>query len=633
MKPGTKIKNITRVGLVLAVMVSGAIAAGCSSGSSGTAAPTSGQTVATYAEAPQTPPNYIFPFMSLAFFSVSNSNQFQFLMYRPLYWFGQGATPDLNPSLSLAANPTYSNSNTTVAIDLKAYKWSNGETVTAQNVMFWMNMLHSQKANWAGYAPGTIPDDVQSITVNSPTQLTMTLTGPVNPYWFTYNELSQITPMPNAWDVTASGGASNSGGCAAAAYGAADAACGNVYTFLSKQAGYDPSNPKASNNSFSTYATNPLWQVVDGPFKLTHFDASGNVTMVPNTTYSGPTKPTIKQFQEVPFTSDSAEFNALVGGKVDVGYLPTADVTQPTTNALKAGPNNPRLTNYTLDPLYSWSINYFPYNFTSTGSDGNAGKIFSQLYFRQAMQLLVDQPLYIQKIDKGYGVGTYGPVPSEPANSFVSSEVKDNPYPYNPSKAVSLLKDHGWTVVPKGTSTCASPGTGANQCGAGIPAGAKLAFDLPYASGSDNLTQLMNAEKSSWAQAGINMTLSQQSFNTVLGNSVPCTGASCTWQFGNWGAGWIFSPDYYPTGESIFQTGAGSNSGNYSDTTNDANILATNVSSVPLTQYENYLAEQLPVVFQPNAVTSLTEIAKGLSGVTPQSTLWAINPENWRFAG
>ena len=64
---------------------------------------------------------------------------------------------------------------------------------------------------------------------------------------------------------TATGGAPGSGGCATAAYGTADAQCTAVYTFLSKQAGYDPTNPKAANNSLSTYATNPLWQVVDGP--------------------------------------------------------------------------------------------------------------------------------------------------------------------------------------------------------------------------------------------------------------------------------------------------------------------------------------------------------------------------------
>jgi peptide/nickel transport system substrate-binding protein len=624
-----------RAAALVVVLASGVIAAGCSSGSSGTAADTSSsQTTATWAEAPQTPPNYIFPFMSLAFFSVSNSNQFQYLMYRPLYWFGQGATPDVNPSLSLADQPTYSSDTKTVTINLKSYKWSNGETVTAQDVMFWMNMLHAQKDNWAAYSAGAMPDDIQTITVNSPTQLTFTLTSPVNSYWFTYNQLSQITPMPDAWDVTATGAAPNSGGCATAAYGTADAACTAVYTFLSKQAGYDPANPKAANNSLSTYATNPLWQVVDGPWRLTHFDASGNVTMTANKTYSGATKPTITTFKEVPYTSDTAEFNALVAGNLDVGYLPTADVTAPTKNPLQAGPNNPRLAdNYSLNPLYSWSINYFPYNFNSTGDNGAAGKIFSQLYFRQAVQYLVDQPLYNQKISKGYGVGTYGPVPSEPDNNFVSPEVKNNPYPYNQQKAVSLLKDHGWTVVPNGTDTCASPGTGANQCGAGIPAGAKLSFDLPYASGTDALTQLMNAEKASWASAGITMNLQQQSFNTVLGNTVPCSGSTCTWEFGNWGAGWVFSPDVYPTGEAIFQTGAGSNSGSYSDPTNDANITATTSSNTPLTTYENYLAEQLPVIYQPNTVTALSEIAKGLDGATPQNVFWALTPEEWRFNG
>jgi peptide/nickel transport system substrate-binding protein len=630
-----RFKGSFRTVALIAVLSAGVIAASCSSGSSGTAAPTSaGQTTATWAEAPQTPPNFIFPFTSLAFFSVSNTTQFQYLMYRPLYWFGQGTTPNLNSTLSLAANPTYSADSKSVTINLDNYKWSNGETVTSQDIMFWMNMLHAQKSNWAGYAPGTLPDNLQSITVNSPTQLTMTMTAPVNSYWFTYNELSQITPMPNAWDVTATGGAANSGGCAAAPYGTADGACTAVYTFLEKQAGYDPANPKATNNSLATYATNPLWQVVNGPFHLTRFDASGNITMEANPSYSGPIKPTIKTFQELPYTSDSAEFNALVGGKVDVGYLPTADVTSATSNALVAGPNNPRLSStYNLDPLYTWAINYFPYNFTSQGDAGNAGAIFSQLYFRQAVQLLVDQPLYISKIDKGYGVGTFGPVPSEPSNPFVSAEVKNNPYPYKPSKAISLLKNHGWNVVPNGTSTCANPGTGANQCGANVPAGAKLSFDLPYASGSGNLTQLMNAEKASWSSAGINMSLSQQSFNTVLGNSTPCTGSTCNWELGNWGAGWIFSPDYYPTGEPIFQTGAGSNSGSYSDPTNDAYILATNTTQAPLTQYENYLAEQLPVIYQPNTVTSLTEITKSLTGVTPQSPLWALNPETWRFHG
>ena len=76
------------------------------------------------------------------------------------------------------------------------------------------------------------------------------------------------------------------------------------------------------------------------------------------------------------------------------------------------------------------------------------------------------------------------------------------------------------------------------------------------------------------------MTLSTGTFDTVIGNATPCSGSGCTWQLENWGAGWIFSPDYYPSGEEIFQTGAGSNSGSYSNPTNDANIKATNFQNV-----------------------------------------------------
>jgi len=65
--------------------------------------------------------------MSLAFFSVTNLSQFQQLMYRPLYWFGNGSSASLDPALSLAAEPVYSNNNQTVVISLKNYKWSNGE--------------------------------------------------------------------------------------------------------------------------------------------------------------------------------------------------------------------------------------------------------------------------------------------------------------------------------------------------------------------------------------------------------------------------------------------------------------------------------------------------------------------------
>jgi len=73
-------------------------------------------------------------------------------MYRPLYWFGNGASPTLNTSLSLADAPVYNGR--TVTITMKGWKWSNGETVTAQDAVFWIHMQQAIGAqDWFDYAP------------------------------------------------------------------------------------------------------------------------------------------------------------------------------------------------------------------------------------------------------------------------------------------------------------------------------------------------------------------------------------------------------------------------------------------------------------------------------------------------
>jgi peptide/nickel transport system substrate-binding protein len=238
----------------------------------------SGGTV-RWAEPPGTPPTYIFPFMSPQNSSVDNISQFQYLMYRPLYMFGfpSNNKTTLNPTLSLASAPTYGNGDTTAEIAMKAnYKWSDGEPVSANDVLFFLNMLHAESGNgnWYDYVPGYIPDNVKSITVSSPTSLTLTMTKAVDPTWFTYNQLSQVTPFPSAWDVTAAGAAPGSGGCSTGTYGssATDAACAKVWAFLSGQA-----------NDPTSYASSPIWTIVDGPYTIAaskggSFSTSGAVT-------------------------------------------------------------------------------------------------------------------------------------------------------------------------------------------------------------------------------------------------------------------------------------------------------------------------------------------------------------------
>ena len=129
--------------------------------------PTSGGT-ATYALQANATIDYIFPFTPGQYFTVVNTDNLQYLLYRPLYWFGDQGQPYLNPGLSLAEPPQYSGQ--TVTIKLKqGYRWSNNEPVTAQDVLFWMHMMKevvkhsSSTVNWGGYVPGDFPDNVTNI--------------------------------------------------------------------------------------------------------------------------------------------------------------------------------------------------------------------------------------------------------------------------------------------------------------------------------------------------------------------------------------------------------------------------------------------------------------------------------------
>lgn len=616
-----------RAGVACAVATLALLAA-CGHGAAGgagkgNAVPTGGTKVAggtaTFALPPSAAPNYIFPFASSTFFSLTNVASFQELMYRPLYWFGIGSSPLLNDSLSLASPPAYNGPQ--VSITMKGWKWSNGETVSADDVLFWIHMMQAvAPQDWGDYVPGLFPDNVSDVKATSPSTITMTMKKAYNPAWFTSNELSQITPLPKAWDRTAAGPSD-------CTHVVAD--CAKVYAYLDSQ-----------SKALSTWTSSPLWSVVDGPWKLSAFNPDGHSAFVPNPAYSGPVKPSLDKFQEVPFTTESAEYNVLRAGagragqggagqgngqQIDVGYLPTVDAPKKPADA-DAGPNP--VNGYTLEPVYNWAINYFPLNFQST--TGN-GPVIKQLYFRQALQDLMNQKAVIDGPLRGYGVYTVGPVGAYPATPYLSPQGKEgDPFPFSSDKAKQLLASHGWNVVPNGVTTCANP----SLCGPGIAKGHQLVFNLPYATGVSWIDAEMTQLQSNASLLGIKLNLEPKPFNQVTAIAGPnCVVAkvSCNWDMANWGGGWIFVPDYYPSGETLYLSGAGSNSGGYSDPKNDAMIQQTLTDSSPsaLYNWEDYLAMQVPSIWQPNGVYTMTEVNAKLRGALPVSSTGAMNPENW----
>lgn len=600
-------------------------AAGCglAGGQSAGHTPVSGGSV-SYALAPNSAPNYIFPFTPGLYFTVVNTDNLQYLLYRPLYWFGGNGQPYLNDKLSLARAPVYKGQ--TVTIKLKPYRWSDNTRVTAADVVFWMNMMKavvaysirtsSNSVNWGGYVPGEFPDNVSSVSAPSPDTVKMVIKGPYSRTWFTDNELSQITPMPLAWDRTASGKSD----CERT-----QTNCVAVFRYLNSQ----------SLNT-ATWAKSKLWADVDGPFKLTNLSSQGVLTFTYNKQYSGPVPAHhITTFTELPFTSEEAEFNVLVAGgrnPIDVGYLPTVDApVPPPGSSVGANP----VSGYRLQPLYTWGLSYFPYNFAS--SDPQLA-IIKQLYFRQVMQTLEDQAAVIQGPLHGYGHLTTGPVGGFPKTKYLSpQELKGDPFPFNPAAARHLLLVHGWRADPLHPNT-AWTCKNAAQCGSGVKPGAQLNFTLYYATGSAWLESALLQLKSNAAEVGINIQLIPRTFNQVVGEvegAGPGCGASgCPWELADWGSGWSYVPDYMPTGDELFQTNSGANLGHYSNTTNDQYIKATlhdpNKNMTAMYKWEDYLTKQLPVVFQPDAPAALVESRNDLH-IGVQSPTLAINPEQWYY--
>jgi len=580
-------------GSLVAVLLVGSAAAA--------AAPAAGRVdrgaTVTYAQSVGNPPNYILPLTPGNEYGSGNLAYFQPLLWRPLYWLGNGTQPAINPSLSLGGTPQVSNGGRTITISLKSYRWSDGTPVTSRDVQFFINMARAGKATWGGYAKGAFPDNVVKFVADGPRRFSLTFNAAYSLAWLENDELPAITPMPQqAWDLTSASGPVGN-------YDLTAAGASQVYRFLSKQ-----------SQTLSTYATNPLWKVVDGPFHVDAYNpGTSYISFVPNPSYSGPEKPRIGKLVEMPFTSTSAEFDALRSGAVDYGYLPSADVNQRSYFLAKGDK---------VAAWPSWGINYVVINF----SNPTMKPLFRQLYIRQSLQLLVDQPLMIRDILKGYGEVVDGPMPLQPKGPYLSPLEAKNPYPYNPARAAGLLRQHGWTVVRNGTDTCARPGTSASECGPGIRAGMPLNFTIDYPAGTEIYTQGMETWKSFASEVGITLNVQALPLPTIGTLSVPCThGPSCTWDMVTW-EGWGYGSPY-PTGEvtfSPYQTGG------YHSAVNDANIIATHRSSNPdaMFRYENYLALNLPVIWWWNTPSQISVINGHLHGVV-QNALGSFNPENW----
>jgi peptide/nickel transport system substrate-binding protein len=549
-------------------------------------------------------PNFIFPYPPATNTDGYNANLTQPL-WPTLVYVGDYGQTAINWNKSVAKSVTYSDNNTQVTISLQNWNWSDGKPLTSRDFLFTYNLIKAGYTNWNSYQTGLFPVNVQSATATGTHTVVLKLTRSYNPDFYTNDVLPTIQIIPqHAWDKTSATGAVGN-------YDETSSGAKAVYAYLQKIGG-----------NMAAFASNPLWSVVDGPWKVSSFDATtGDYSYVPNTAYSGSAKPTLAHWINTTYTTDTAIVDSLrSGGAIQSTSLPLNDLGQ--VQALRADGYS-----FAAVPIPG-TASIMPNLWNST-----TGALSQQLYIRQAMEDLINRTQYVKDIFHGYADPGNGPVPVTAFPTFSSPlEKGGGPYPYNPSTAISLLKSHGWKVTPNGTSTCQNP----SLCGAGIAKGTPLSFTLIYPSGTATTDTMNAAIQSSEEQAGIKFNLKPTPFNTMVGEIGICTQAShpssaCGWQLAEYGYSPFFGP--YPAGAGQYNTGGNGNEGGYSSATENNLIDQTEYGSSPSTffQYEDFTARQLPMLWLPLNDQILIYKSK-LAGVAPLNPLDAGNNEqDWYY--
>ena len=545
-------------------------------------------------------PNWIFP-ISAKGYTQGENGQFIQSLYRPLFAYkSTSETPyKINLPKSLGQVPDVSEDGKTYTITLRDdAKWSDGTAVSTRDIEFWWNLVTNNKDQWASYKEGFFPDGA-SLAVLDEHTFSITTTDAFNPSWFIDNQINKVALLPqHAWDKTSADEAVSD-------LDRTPEGAQAVFAYLQGEA-----------KDLSSYAKNPLWQTVNGPWKLSSFTPDQGLELVPNENYWGEDKPKIDKLIYKAFTGDDAEFNSVRSGAIDFGYIPAASYNQ--RSAVESKGYN----------VFLWPGNTITYLALNFAPQAPGSKFINQKYIRQAMQQLIDQPTLSEKIWSGTASPTCGPVPM-PADKVGTTD--GCVYKFDPDAAKKLLEDHGWKVVPDGSTTCENPGTGDNQCGEGIEAGDALSFKLISQSGFVSTHQMFEEIISQFGKLGIKIDMNE--VPDSVGASQACDDETpCTWDLSFFGSQTSWGFPIYASGERLFATDAPVNLGQYSNPEADKLIEESTRSTEPdaLQAYNDFLAEDLPVLWMPNPYYQITAVKNtlDLGELDATGDTW---PEDWAW--
>ena len=303
----------------------------------------------------------------------------------------------------------------------------------------------------------------------------------------------------------------------------------------------------------------------------------------------------------MPIDSDEEEYERLQAGPdapdgIQVGYLPLSFADRPTDTRPSAAPTR-STRHYQLVPQIAFCIRYFMPQLRQPRRGGQdlradlrpagAAEPWTRTRFREIYQG------YALPAERA-GADGAGQRPGSPRQrSGAAAAVR-------PGRGRATGGRTAGTPAPPRPYACArAPGPAA--AGAGIPAGTGCAFCALCrgAAGADPADGSSSATTPPRPASSCRLP---EIYGSVLvaedGPCAPTPDNPCLWELSCWNGGWVY---HHPTGEILFQTGAGGNFGHYTDPRADeliARVVTTTTSQV-LTR-SDYIAEQVPVIFTPN---------------------------------
>ncbi len=313
------------------------------------------------------------------------------LMFRPLVWLGADDTQD--KARSLAASVTALDGDTRMRVVLKPWHWSDGTSVTADDVVFTWERIGRLGGEFGYAGMGGIPGRFAAVRAVDARTVDFSLKRKTNPEWFTLNALSVIAPLPrHVW--------------------------GDIGADEMWRRQTDPA----------------LARVVDGPFRLQTLRLDRYASFTPNPLYDG--APAHLARLVLDFQEGASALRSLQAGALDMAQVPTA-----LWGRLQSSKGF-----YALKLPEPFGFLEMAFNFENDGV-----RFVRDLRVRRALTMATDQARIVRVVYHGFSHENRVPVPVEPP-TWLSPAARAGTLPvrYDPDGARAELAAAGYVPGPDG---------------------------------------------------------------------------------------------------------------------------------------------------------------------------------------